>query len=85
MTAFLKAGISIPKIRHFRGLLEENVLRLTDCSHMRELVPFISTEERSRVNSEIHGKFNSLIFDGTSRLGEALALVVRFVNDWKLV
>ena len=35
-----------------------NALRLTDCSHMRELVPFISTEERSRVNSEIHGKIH---------------------------
>ena len=52
---------------------------------MRELVPFISTEERSRVNSEINGKIISLIFDGTSRLGEVLALVVRFVDDWKLV
>ena len=85
MTAFLKAGIPTPKIRHFRGLLEESALCLTDCSYMRELVPFISTEERSRMNSEIHGKFTSLIFDGTSRLGEVLALVVRFVNDWKLV
>ena len=62
--------------KHFLGLLEENVLHLTDCSYMRELVPYISTEERSTVNSEIHGKFISLIFDGTSRLREALALVV---------
>ena len=66
--------------KHFLGLLEENVLHLTDCSYMRELVPFISTEERSRMKSKIHGKFICLIFDGTSRLEEVLALVFLFVE-----
>ena len=85
MTAFLKAGIPIAKLRHFRGLLEENALRLTDSSHMSELVPFISREERSRIKDEINGKFVPVIFDGTSRLGEVLAVVIRFVDNWKVI
>ena len=28
------------------------------------------------------GKYLSVIFDGTSRLGEVLAVVVRFISDW---
>ena len=32
------------------------------------------------MKSEIHGKFISLIFDGTSRLEEVLALVFRFLE-----
>ncbi len=47
MTTFMKAGIPIAKIEHFRYLLEENVLRLTDRSHMTEIVPFIHDEEIS--------------------------------------
>ncbi len=53
MTAFMKAGIPIKKLRHFRGLLEKNALRLTDSSHMSELVPFNSSEEKSQIKDEI--------------------------------
>ena len=45
MTAFMKAGIPIAKLVHFRDILEENALRLTDRSHMTELVPFIHDKE----------------------------------------
>ena len=38
-------------------------------------------EEQQRIKQEISSKSVSVIFDGTSRLGEALAVVVRFVSD----
>ena len=42
-------------------------------------------EEESLIKKEIDGKNVSVIFDGTTRLGEALAIVVRFVtNDWTI-
>ena len=69
----------------FRDILEENAYRLTDRRHMFDLVPFVLKEEEGRICSEIRGKNVSVIFDGTSRLGEAIAILVRFVGeDWTL-
>ena len=42
-------------------------------------------EDEARVHKEMTGKYLSVIFDGTSRLGEALAVIVRFVGEeWTL-
>ena len=52
---------------------------------MSDLVPFILTEEQAEIKEEINGKEVSVIFDGTTRLGEAMAIVIGFVNDeWAL-
>ena len=84
VTALLKAGIPLSKLDCLRDILEENAFRLTDRRHMFDLVPFVLNEEIARLKNEIDGKYLSLIFDGTSRLGEAMA-VVRFVSsDWTL-
>ena len=81
VTSFLKAGVPRSKIESFRELLEENAYRLTDCQNMHDYVPFILKYEESPICQEIEGKQLSIVFDGTSRLEEALAIVVRFVND----
>ena len=68
-----------------RDLLEENAYHLTDRCNMHDYVPFILKEEEALIKQEIEGKFVYAIFDGTSRLGEALAIVLRFISDdWKL-
>ena len=51
---------------------------------MLDLVAFVLDEERSRIKREISGKFLSLVFDGTSRLGEVLADVVRYIDGWEI-
>lgn len=85
VTALLRAGIPLSKLDSFRDILEENAYRLTDRRHMFDLVPFILKEEEARIKNDIAGKHLSVIFDGTSRLGEALAVIVRFVGeDWTL-
>lgn len=82
--AFLRAGIPIAKLEYLRDILEENALRLTDNRQMLDLVPFILDEERSKIRAEIKGKYISIIFDGTSRMGEVLAVVVRYLDDWSI-
>ena len=73
------------KLVYFRDLLEENAFRLTDRRHMSDLIPFILEEEQARIKNEIAGKAVSVIYDGTTRLGEALAIVLRYVgNDWTI-
>lgn len=85
VTAFLRAGVPLSKLDSFRDFLEENGFRLTDRRHVFDLIPFILKEEEARVRKEITGKDLSIIFDGTSRLGEALAVIVRFVGEeWTL-
>lgn len=70
------------KLDCFRDILEENAYRLTDRRYMTDLV---LKEEQSRIQGEIAGKKVSVILDGTSRLGEALAIVLRYVtDDWTL-
>ena len=83
VSSFLKAGIPLSKIESLRDLLEENAFRLTDRRNMHDYIPFILKEEETRVHSEIHGQQLSVVFDGTTRFGEALAVVLRFVgSDW---
>ena len=64
--------------------MEEKALRLADTRHMLDHIPFILDEERAVIREEIKDKFVSVIFDGTSRLGEVLAIVLRYVEDYEL-
>ena len=47
---------------------------------MSDLIPFILSEEKCRLKEEINGKDEAVIFDGTSRLGEALVVVLRLMD-----
>ena len=80
---FLSAGVPLNKIPLFRELLEENGFRLTDRRRMSDTVPLILQQEKEKIRNEISGKCLSVIFDGTSRLGEVFVIVVHFVDsDW---
>ena len=70
--AFLRAGVPLHKVTSFRGILEENALRLTDRSHMSNFIPFILKEEQKLLCKEIENKHISVTFDGTTRHGEAM-------------
>lgn len=72
---FLKAGVPLNKLDIFRELLEEGGYRLTTSPHIRQIIPFIRKEEE-RIRSEIAGTNVAVIFDGITRLGEALAVVL---------
>ena len=83
MCTFLLAGMPLNKLLAFRDLLEEHAYRLSDRHHMSDLVPFILTQERGKIKEEIAGKPVSIIFDGTSKLGEVFVIVARFLDsEW---
>ena len=81
LKTFLRAAVPLTKLDAFRDLLEENMFRLTDRRHMCDMVPHIVTQEKADIKAEIQGKPVSVIFDGTTRLGEAMAIVIRFVDE----
>ena len=94
---FLKAGIPLRKIDKLRPLLEKQGYRLIPHFNMKEYIPRIYKQEIQRIKAEIRwepsdgsgGEFTrnlSIIFDGSTRQGEAIVIVVRFVNnDWCIV
>ena len=84
--AFMEAGIPLSKLDcpSLRDILEDSRFRLAHSRHMMDLVPFILQEECSRTRSEVLGKFVSVIFDGTTRLGEVLVVVLRYIEDWEV-
>ena len=85
LKTFLKAGVPLQKMDDFRELLEDGGYRLTSVPNMRQLIPFVRKEEEEMIKGEISGHNVSVIFDGTTRLGEALAIVVRFITaDWEI-
>ena len=49
---------------------------------MSDLVPVIYKQELDLLKGELTGMFLSVIFDGTTRHGEAMAILVRFVDAW---
>eukprot|EP01047_Picozoa_sp_COSAG01_P091795 COSAG01_NODE_23316_length_819_cov_16.711111_1_plen_60_part_10 len=54
-----------------RPLLEDR--RIADRSHMAKVyVPKILAKEKEQTQAEISGQYLAAIFDGTTRLGEAL-------------
>lgn len=73
------------KVDIFHELLEENAFRLSDSSNLRELVPIIHREELVTIQDEIGGKKVSVVFDGTTHVCEALAVILQFVDDqWRI-
>ena len=81
MKAFLHAGVPLAKLDVFKEILEENGYRLCTQQYMFDLIPFILNEEVAQIKSEINGKFVGVIFDGTTHICEALAVVIRFISD----
>ena len=82
--SFLTAGIPLSKIDCLRSFLEKYGHRLTSQSHdhLRELIPSVLQKEKGILQSELsEAKAVSTIFDSSTRLGEALAIIVRFADS----
>lgn len=79
---WMKAGLPLSSLDDVRGILEKgSQLSLTDSSHLRQYVPLIEKFEKDRINDDISGQQLAIQFDGTSRLGEAINVVGRFVTE----
>lgn len=79
--SFIRAAVSLNKLSIFRDLLEESAYSLTDRRHMADLVSYVLSQEVIQIKEEIAGHPLSVIFDGITRLGEAIAIVVRYVDS----
>ena len=81
ITTILKAGVTLNKLDTFRALLEQNGTCLAGRRSLSDLISFVHHQAVQKISKEIEGKKVSVIFDGTIRMGEAMAILVRFVSD----
>ena len=88
----LRGGIALSKAEVLRPLLEEHCYRLSGHGHLSDLVPFVFSREVEALKEELfptgpqnRSRFVSVIFDGSTRLGEAIAIIFRFVDEtWQI-
>ena len=83
---FLSARIPLSKIDHLRSFLEKYGHQLTAHGYLSQMIPSIIEKEKETLRTKLSLVDGcSVIFDGTTRLGEALAIVVHFVDDkWNM-
>ena len=69
------------KVDDLRALLEEN--GQPHSFHLADYIPMLLRQEKMLKN-ELQGEPVSIAFDGTTRKGEALAIVTRFIKGWRI-
>jgi len=84
VSSFLKAGVPLAKIDSFQDVFEDHEYRLACQRTMSDHIPFIRSHEISLIKDEMAERNIGILFDGTTHLGEALTIVVRFVDDWEI-
>ena len=83
--SFLAAGIPLTQVDSLRSFLEKYGYRLPSQTHLRQLIPSVHQKEKETLQKELSEHECSVIFDGSTRLGEALAIIVRFVDsEWNV-
>ena len=75
METILAACLPPQTLDILSGLLKESV---PDASNMKQFVPKVEAFEFDRVRNEIRGQKVTVIFDGTTRLGEAIVVLLRW-------
>ena len=92
VTEFLKAGIPVAKTDVLRCLLEKNRYRLTGSSNLGQYVSMALKQEIEQIKQELEmpgqavlRRDISVIFDSSTSQGEAIAIIVQFMdNDWNI-
>ena len=90
ISELLKAGIPIRKIDMLRPLLEKNGYRFTGSTNQGQYISIVLKQEIEQIKEALGlpGQVGltrdlSINFDGSARQGEAIAIIVRFLdNNW---
>lgn len=84
----LKARIPISKIDKLRSLLKKNGHRLTSSSNLGRYITLICKQEVERIKKELSlpgqeymTRDVTMILNGSTRQGEAIAIIDRFIED----
>lgn len=87
VSVFMACGLPLSKIDGLRDYLQKHSkLQLTDVSHLRTYVTLVRNIEVDRIKASVqNSKYLSVIFDGSSRVDEVLAVILRYVTKGNYV
>lgn len=77
----LHAGVPVAKIDTLRDLLERTGNSLSSSTHLGAYIPKIETREFELITSELKEQKLCMIYDGTTRLGECTAVLMRWCSS----
>ena len=83
---FLRAGAALNKLAYFRPLLEIYGSRLGSRALLAQLIAMVTVlaKEKDTIKTSLANKDISIVFDGSTRLGEVIVVVVRYIDEnWK--
>ena len=82
VSVFMKCGLPLSKIDGLREYLQKYAkLQLTDESHMRTYVTLVRDIELDRIKKSLKkSNYFTIVFDGSSRVDEVLAVIARYVT-----
>ena len=89
---FLRTGIPVGKIDRLRPLLEKSGYRHTSSTNLKQYIALIFKQEVARIKKEssVPGEVEmtrdvSVIFDRSTRQGEAIAVIVHLIHEgWNI-
>ena len=78
-----KAGMPLSKIDRLREFLEQRVgMSLSRTDHMvKTYLPVLTEKEKTKLRSEVKNQLVGVYHDGTTWMGEAFAIVVRWCTE----
>lgn len=79
--AFLSAGVALSILDNtplFKFALNSGRAPLPKAKELQRLIPEVHAKELDLVQSELQGKYVSVVYDGTTSVGEIIALVIRY-------
>lgn len=80
VASMLKAGVAINKVDELRPVLERDGHAITAASHLAGYIPKIETLEHDKLGGELEGQYVEVIYDGSPRHGEAIVVILRWVQ-----
>ena len=84
VAGLLSGGILLSNADVLHPIFEKYGHRLISATNLAKLIPAVLENEREKIKSELELediKEASVIFDGTARLGEALAVIIRYLQE----
>ena len=78
---WMKCGFPFNSIEKFKDFLHKYTRHFPDQSHLKHIIPVIQAAELQDIKQAAGSKPFSISFDGTTRVCEAFAIVVRFLDE----
>lgn len=78
---WMKCGFPFNTIERFKDFLHKYTRHFPDQSQIKQIIPVIQAAEMEYIKHAAGSKLFSISFDGTTRVCEAFAIVVRFLDE----